>query len=247
MNDFSPEAYRILAIDDSLSLLNGVKAALEQAGFQALTASSGEEALELMKSVGLPHLALVDINMPPGMDGFELCQALQEFCDLPVIMLTAVGEEDTIVQAIEQFAEDYITKPFELSELIARVRRVLRRMGDFNAPLNPAEPVDRYMKVSFAECQVTVDSQRVSLTPTENKLLYILMRSAGRTLTTNYILRRLWPMETPNEGRLRVYVHRLRQKIEITQPIHQYITAERGVGYGFVASENIRSGSADNL
>lgn len=237
MNDLKPESYRILVVDDSHSLLKGVEATLVQVGFQAMTAASGEEALELMRQVGLPHLALVDINMPPGMDGFELCQAIHEFSDLPIIMLTAVGEEDTIVQAIEQFAEDYVTKPFKMMELAARVRRVLRRLGEFAGPLVPSHPIDGHMSVNFAECSVRVDGTHVALSPTETKLLYILMRSTGRTIMTSFILRRLWPLETPNEGRLRVYVHRLRQKVEIGQPKHQYIMAMRGEGYKFVPRE----------
>ncbi|HEX6385368.1 MAG TPA: response regulator, partial [Anaerolineae bacterium] len=102
MTDITPQSYRILAVDDSTLILNMVKSMLGHAGFWVMTAASGEEALDLMKQEGLPHLAVVDINMPFGMDGFEFCQTVHEFSDLPIIMLTAVDESETIVQAIEE-------------------------------------------------------------------------------------------------------------------------------------------------
>jgi two-component system response regulator MtrA len=122
------------------------------------------------------------------------------------------------------------------------VRRVLRRIGNFAGPLTPSEAVDTHMRVNFPDCRVTVDDTPISLSTSEMKLLYILMRSAGETVPTKFILRRLWPRETPNEGRLRVYVHRLRQKIEISQPKHQYIKAMRGTGYCFAPFENAPAG-----
>jgi len=234
MSDFTPEAYRILVVDDSANLLAGVETVLEDVGYEVMTALSGEEALDLIKRLGLPHLALVDINMPPGMDGFEFCEAVHNFSDVPVIMLTAVSQEETIVEAIEQFAEDYITKPFSLDVLRARVRRVLRRLGKFNMPLDPAQKIDPHLSVNFAECQVVLDGQLIQLTPTETKLLYILMRSAPEALNIEFILRRLWPMEPSNKGRLRVYLHRLRGKLKIDRPPHHYIVSQRGTGYRFV-------------
>ena len=106
MVEFLPQSYRILAVDDSNVVLHMVQSTLSRAGFQVMTATSGEDALALIQGEGLPHLALVDINMPFGMDGFEFCEAVLEFSDLPIIMLTAVDESDTIIQAIEQYAED---------------------------------------------------------------------------------------------------------------------------------------------
>ena len=156
MTDPVTKPYRILAIDDSQSLLDGIKLSLDFAGFETLTAESGEEALDLIREVGLPNLALVDINMPPGMDGLEFCEIVHEFSDLPVIMLTAVEEEETIIHAIENHAEDYITKPFNLKELLVRVNRVLSRLGGFACTLDPSEMVDQHLSVSFPDCQVIV-------------------------------------------------------------------------------------------
>jgi DNA-binding response OmpR family regulator len=234
MRKFTPEAYRILVVDDSVNLLTGVETVLKDVGYQVMTALSGEEALELIKRVGLPHLALVDINMPPGMDGFEFCEVVNNYSDMPIIMLTAISQEETIVEAIERFAEDYITKPFSLDVLRARVRRVLRRLGDFNGSLDPTQKIDPHLSVNFAECLAVLDDQRIPLTPTETKLLYILMRSSPKAVNISFILRRLWPTEPSNEGRLRVYLHRLRSKLKIDHPSHHYVVSQRGAGYRFV-------------
>lgn len=233
--------YRILAVDDSVLILRMVQKALEDAGFEVSTAVSGEEALEHIRRYGLPHLALVDINMPPGIDGFELCEIIHSFSDLPVIMLTAVDEEQTIVDAIERYAEDYITKPFHIGELVARVRRVLRRVGDFAYTLAPMMSIDHELQVDIPGKQIIRGDENIPLTPTEAKLLYILMRNAGHTVTSAFILQRLWPMEVAQEDRLRVYVHRLRRKIEKDPNNPRYVLSERGVGYTFLAQQGNKS------
>ena len=131
MSDSDINNYRLLAVDDDPFNLRIVSHALEQAGYTVMTAGSGEEALSMITQYGLPHLAIVDIHMPPGMSGFEFCRSIHQFSDLPVIMLTAVNEESTVVEGLEEHAEDYIIKPFNPGELTARVKRVLQRMGDF--------------------------------------------------------------------------------------------------------------------
>lgn len=237
MKQVDGNPYRILAVDDSAFILRLVESALLSAEFQVSTAISGEEGLDQIKRHGLPHLAIVDINMPLGIDGFEFCEKVLEFCDLPIIMLTAINEESTIVSAIDQYAEDYMTKPFNGGELVARVRRVLRRVGDFAYTLDPLTEVDGRLQVDFAGQRAVIDGEDVSLTPTETKLLYILMRNAGRTVTTDFILRRLWPLEAAYEDRLRVYIHRLRRKIEPSHSEPKYILSERGTGYIFYGAK----------
>lgn len=222
---------RILVIDDNAHTLLIVRRALQQADFDVETTTSAEEALSQIQANGLPHLAIVDINMR-GMSGLEFCEKVQQYSDLPVIMLTAVEKEETIVQAIELYAEDYMTKPFSPNELVARVRRVLRRLGDFTYTLAPVTFVDTNLQVNFSECHAFVGGEQVSLTPTETKLLYILMRNSGQIVTADFLLRRLWPREAAFEDRLRVYVHRLRKKIESDEK-QQYIVSERGIGYRF--------------
>jgi DNA-binding response OmpR family regulator len=223
---------RILVVDDDPEILRLVGAKLDQAGFDVLSAASGQQALELLSRSGLPHLAIIDIKMP-GMDGFELCRVVQQFCDLPIILLSSLDDEDSITQGIERFAEDYMTKPFSPRELVARVQRVLRRMGDFAYTLAPVIGVDDHLAVDFVKQQATVKGRPTPLTPTETKLLYILMRNAGRTVTTGFLLRRLWPLEEVFEDALRVHVHRLRQKIEPVPAHPRYVVTERGLGYKF--------------
>jgi DNA-binding response OmpR family regulator len=226
------EIQHILVVDDDPKIRRLVELKLDHAGFEVRTAASGGEALEIIARHGLPHLAIVDIMMP-GMNGFEFCEAVQEFSDLPVIMLTAVDDEDMVIQGIERFAEDYIIKPFSPRELLARVQRVLRRIGDFAYTLEPITQVDDRLGVDFAHQHAVIDGQSIDLTPTETKILYIFMRNAGRTVTTDFLLRRLWPLEEVFEDTLRVHVHRLRQKIEADPGKPRYVVTERGLGYRF--------------
>lgn len=232
MSEESAPRQVVLAVDDNLYTLRIVQHALEQAGFTVLTAVSGEDALAIMSREGLPHLAVVDIHMPPGMSGFEFSRTVHQFSDLPVVMLTAVNEENTIIEGLDEHAEDYIIKPFSPAELVARVRRVLRRMGDFAYTMEPLTRVDEHLTINFPERKAFVDDKPVALTPTETKLLYILMRNAGKTVSTDFIIRRIWPLEPAYEDRLHVHMHRLRRKIE-DKSRPRYIVSERGAGYVF--------------
>lgn len=234
MFDSPVEAQRILAVDDNAFTLRIVQHTLEQAGYQVVTAVSGQDALKMINRHGMPHLAIVDLHMPI-MSGFEFCHAVREFSDLPIIMLTAVNTEDTIIEGLEKYAEDYIVKPFNPGELIARVERVLRRMGDYSYTLESTTRIDKRLKVDFPNREAIVDGEPVSLTPTEAKLLYILVRNAGRIVTTEFLLNRIWPMQDAQEDRLHVHVHRLRRKIEASHDEPTYIIAERGTGYRFNA------------
>ena len=229
---FSAPHYRILVVDDDPDILRLVRDKLDRAGFDVLTAESGKRALEVIERHGLPHLAVVDLMMPV-MDGFEFCRIVQEFSDLPVIMLTAIDEEETVIRGIQHYAEDYVTKPFSPRELVARIERVLRRIGDFAYALDPVVQVDDRLAVDFAHQQAIVNRQPRPLTPTETKILYILMRNAGRAVTTDFLLRRLWPREEVFEDSLRVHIHRLRHKIEPDPAQPGYIITERGTGYSF--------------
>lgn len=230
------EMQRILVVDDNTYTLRIVQHTLEQAGYGVSTAISGPEGLKLINRYGLPHLAIVDIHMPE-MSGFEFCRTIHEFSDVPVIMLTAVSTEDTIIEGIEKHAEDYIVKPFNPPELIARVQRVLARMPDYSYTLASSTRIDDYLMINFPQREALVDGRRVSLTPTETKLLYILVRNGGRIVTTDFLLDRIWPLEDAKEDRLHVHVHRLRGKIERDPVRPDYIIAERGVGYRFQTIE----------
>jgi DNA-binding response OmpR family regulator len=225
-------ARRILVVDDDPTVLRLVCDKLQIAGYEAWPASSGTQALKMIDQRGLPHLAIVDVNMP-GMDGFAFCERVQASADLPVIMLTAVDTEETVIRGIQYFAEDYVTKPFSPRELLARVERVLRRMGDFAYTLAPVIEVDDDLALDLAHQHALVKGQIVPLTPTETKLLHILLRSAGRPVRASFLLSRLWPLDEIYEDTLRVHVHRVRQKIEPDPSKPQYVITERGIGYRF--------------
>jgi DNA-binding response OmpR family regulator len=227
------EVQRILVVDDNTYTLRIVKHTLDQAGYQVSTAVSGKEGLTLIDRYGLPHLAVVDLHMP-GMSGFEFCHAIHEFSDVPVIMLTAVADEETIIEGLQEHAEDYIVKPFNPPELVARVERVLRRMGDYSYTLEATTRIDDRLMVNFPKRKAIVEEEELSLTPTETKLLYILVRNSGRIVTTQFLLDRIWPLQNAQEDRLHVHVHRLRRKIEIDHNNPAYIVAERGTGYSFM-------------
>lgn len=232
MLDSPVDIQRILIVDDNTYTLRIVKHTLEQAGYQVSTAVSGEEGLRLIDRYGFPHLAIVDLHMP-GMSGFEFCRSLHEFSDVPVLMLTAVGSEETIIEGLQKYAEDYIVKPFSSPELAVRVRRILRRMGDYNYTLDSTTVIDDRLLVNFPKREAIVNGESISLTPTEAKLLYILVRNSGRIVTTEFLLSRIWPLQNAQEDRLHVHVHRLRRKIEPDHNQPAYIVAERGMGYSF--------------
>jgi DNA-binding response OmpR family regulator len=231
-DEASPGVRRILVVDDDPDLLRLLRRALMDAGFDVWTAGSAEDALNLIEQKGLPHLALVDILLP-GQDGLTLARRLQEWSDLPIVMLTSVHEEETVVQAIEGFAEDYIRKPFHVREVVARIERVFRRIGDFGYALQPVIRVDERLEVDFAHQRTRVDGKEIPLTATETKLLYVLMRNAGRVVATDFLLRRLWPGDEVFEDTLRVHVHRLRSKVEPVPSRPRYVLTERGAGYRF--------------
>jgi DNA-binding response OmpR family regulator len=225
---------RVLAVEDDPDLLRLIRRELEAAGFEVWACASAEEALDLISRRGLPHLALMDIILP-GLDGLSLARNLHEWSDLPVVMLTSVDEEDTVVRAIQSFAEDYIRKPFNPREMVARVERVFRRIGDFAYALQPVIRVDDRLSVDFSHQKALVDGRPVPLTATETKLLYVLMRNAGRVVAIDFLLRRLWPSEEVFEDSLRVHVHRLRGKLEPEPSRPRYVVTERGSGYRFPA------------
>jgi DNA-binding response OmpR family regulator len=235
---------QILVVDDDPIVQTLVRNILERAGFEVMTAASGEDALNLLKLGRIPHLAVVDINMPPGMNGFQFCeQAHKRVPDLPIIMLSGAGDEKTIVKAFDVFqADDYMIKPADgpirADELVSRIRRVLRNQPDYTYTLDSTTVVDDYLKVDLGNNFLVVDGEKRSLTPTEVKLMAVLMRHAGRTLTNDYLLRQIWPMDVAYEERLHTHVYRLRKKIEKNPKDPKYILSEWGTGYVFPVVPN---------
>jgi DNA-binding response OmpR family regulator len=237
---------RILVVDDDAELRGLMARKLSGAGFEIVQADSAHRALELIRETGLPHLAVVDINMP-GMNGLEFCQTVQQYADLPVILVTAINESSTTIKAIELYAEDYIVKPFNLDELVVRVQRLLRRIGDFGYVTGPTIAIDEQLAVNFARQQLLVSDQVIDLTPIATKILYILWRNRGRVVTNEFLLGRIWPGQEVYEETLRVHVHRLRHKLEGATG-HKYILTERGQGYRLDANPaNGRSASVKSV
>ncbi len=223
----------ILVVDDDPHILRLVRQSLETEGFEVSTAVTGQQALNKLTRE-LPNLAIVDLKLP-DIDGFEVCRRIQQYAIVPVIMLTGVDNTETIVDGLNRYAEDYIVKPFNARELAARVRRVLRRFGDVQTNGSSAEVVvDNMLKINFGQHWADVEGRRQELTPTESKLLHMLVRHAGQVLTTDSLLARVWsPEEEVYVEGLRVHIRRLREKIEPDPSKPIYILTERGVGYRF--------------
>jgi two-component system KDP operon response regulator KdpE len=223
---------RILVVDDELSIIRFLRGNLEARGYKVLTAMNGAEALQTFE-MELPDLVILDIMMPK-MDGFEVCRRLREWSQVPIIMLSARGDEEDKVKCLELGADDYITKPFGKSELIARVGAVLRRTDSTTAM--PAQPsfASGELKINFVKRCVTVADKEVKLTPTEYSLLQELALNAGKVLIHAHLLSKIWGPEYREEREyLHVFIRRLRNKLESDRTNPTYIMTVSGVGYQF--------------
>lgn len=224
---------RILVCDDEPQILRALRVILRDAGYESLPADTGEEALD-RAAVSRPSAAIIDLVLP-DMDGIDLCRRLREWSDMPLIVLSAVGEEDAKVRALAAGADDYVTKPFGPRELIARVQANLRRV----------EP-DRE-QTSFTAGELSIDlatrvvrmaNEEVHLTPTEFDLLRLLVRNRGRLMTHRDLLRSVWGDGYSEDTQvLRAHIANLRRKIEPREAGgaggHHYIRTDPGVGYRF--------------
>ena len=225
--------YKILAVDDEQRMVRFIQLNLEQDGFEVITAYNGKDALEQVRTQ-LPDLILLDIMMP-DINGFEVLKKIREVNNVPVIMLTAKGEEDDRIQGLELGADDYITKPFSPRELVSRIRAVLRRTKSFTDDQVDLIKVDDRLTIDFSRREVWVEGQKVDLRPTEYRLLYHLVQNAGWVNTHEQLLSKVWGFEYQDEPHyVRLYVNYLRKKIEQDPSNPKYILTERGVGYRFV-------------
>ena len=224
------EALRILICDDEPQILRALRVILRDAGYEAVLASNGEEALDLA-SVRPPEAAIVDL-MLPDIDGVEVTERLREWSEMPIIVLSAVGEEDAKVRALAAGADDYVTKPFGPPELMARLEAVLRRVQPEAAePTIEAEGLE----IDLAARSVRRDGEPVHLTPTEFSLLRALARNRGRLMTHRALLVDVWGPEYADDFQvLRAHVANLRRKIEPPGG-PRYIRTDPGVGYRFAA------------
>ena len=232
----SDEQFRnrtILVVDDEERMLRFIRLNLEHDGFQVVQATRGMQALEVLRE-DMPDLILLDVMMP-DIDGFEVLRLIREAHSIPVIMLTAKGEEDDRVHGLELGADDYITKPFSPRELVSRVRAVLRRTEASGLASKDIIQVDDRLKLDFGKREIWVENKLVQLRPTEYRLLYHLVQNAGWVMTYDQLLTKVWGYEYRDEPHyVRLYVNYLRQKLEFDPANPKYILTERGVGYRFV-------------
>ncbi|MEJ2013555.1 MAG: response regulator transcription factor [Anaerolineales bacterium] len=233
MTEVSNRRRKILVVDDEPRMIRFIRLNLEHDGFEAYEATSGMEALEKLRDQ-MPDLVLLDVMMP-DLDGFETLRLIREISTVPVIMLTAKGEEDDRVKGLELGADDYITKPFSPRELVSRVRAVLRRTEMPTQAVHDVIDVDDRLKIDFDRREIWVDGELVKLRPTEYRLLYHLVKNAGWVVPHEQLLAKVWGYEYRDETHyLRLYINYLRQKLEKDPSNPKYILTERGVGYRFV-------------
>src|SRR5436190_1126417 len=233
----------ILAADDDPQLLRLITRNLQLEGYDVLAASDGQQALELIENNSL-DLVLLDVMMP-RMDGFTVCYRVREFSSVPIIIITARGQDQDKVRGLDLGADDYLTKPFSVDELLARVRAVLRR-AQFTA--NEHAHVLRTtitigdLVVDYAQHQVTMAGQEVPLTPIEYRILAYLSQNAGRVVTQDLLLEHVWGSEYLGESHmLQVNINRLRHKIE-SDPTHPlYILTKVGIGYLLAAQPEVHA------
>ena len=223
---------RILIVDDDPAILKFVRANLEATDYRTLTAVDGAEALQTVERE-LPDLVILDI-MIPKVDGFEVCRRLREWSQIPIIMLSALDNVVDKVKCLDLGADDYMTKPFGVNELIARVRAVFRRSQAIETiPVHPSF-TSNDLNINFVKRQVIVSGREVRLTSTEYNLLRELVLNAGKVLTHNMLLGRVWGPEYGGEKEyLRVFIGRLRKELESDPSSPKYIINVPGVGYKF--------------
>jgi two-component system KDP operon response regulator KdpE len=222
---------RVLVVDDEPQILRALRIILRDAGFDVLQAASVEEALD-QAAMHPPAAAIIDLVLPDG-DGIDVTRSLREWSKMPILVLSAVGEEDEKVRALEAGADDYVTKPFGPRELVARLQAALRR-----AEPGGSEPVLSAggLELDLAAHVVRIDGAEVHLTPIEFNLLRVLTRNRGRLMTHRSLLIEVWGPEYANDVQvLRAHIANLRRKIEPAGEAPRYIRTDPGVGYRFAA------------
>jgi len=223
----------ILTADDDPQLLRLMTRTLQLEGYDVLSASDGQQALSLIEQT-LPDAVLLDVMMPK-MDGFTVCQRVREFSLVPIIIVTARGQDQDKIRGLDLGADDYLTKPFSVEELLARVRAVLRR-AQFSLQSSPQSAhvsmTIGIIALDFAQHLVTRGGQEVILTPTEYRILAYLAQNAGRVVTQDLLLEHVWGAEYVGESHmLQVNINRLRRKLEVDPTHPRFILTKVGIGY----------------
>jgi two-component system, OmpR family, KDP operon response regulator KdpE len=220
---------RILVCDDDPQIRRALELILRDAGYQVLIAATGEEALDVAAVSG-PHLAIVDLLLP-DQHGIELCRRLREWTAMPILILSAIDEEQSKIDALHHGADDYVTKPFAPGELVARVKAALRRAGREEA--EPRVELDGLI-VDLAAHAVSVDGAEVHLTPTEFSLLRVLVLNRGLLMTHTQLLSEVWgPQYADATPVLRTHIANLRSKLQVGDRERRLIRTDSGIGYRF--------------
>jgi DNA-binding response OmpR family regulator len=231
----------ILTADDDPQLLRLITRTLQLEGYEVLSASDGQQALSLIEQK-IPDAVLLDVMMPK-MDGFTVCRRVREFSLVPIIIVTARGQDADKIRGLDLGADDYLTKPFSVDELLARVRAVLRRaqFSLLNSPQS-AHPIATLgnVTIDFPQHLVTKNGQEVTLTPTEYRILSYLAQNAGRVITQDLLLEHVWGSEYVGESHmLQVNVNRLRRKLEVDSTHPRLILTKVGIGYYIPAQASV--------
>lgn len=227
-------ANRILVVDDEKLIVKGIKFSLEQEGMEIDAAYDGEEAYNLARTNSY-SLILLDV-MLPKIDGLEVCRMIREFSDVPIIMVTAKGEDIDKIMGLEYGADDYITKPFNILELKARIKAILRRSVRPAAKQEPKSNIikARDMEIDLESRRCFINGREKNLTAKEFDLLELLVKNPGKVYSRENLLNTIWGYGYPGDARaVDVHVRRLREKIEMTPSEPQYIHTKWGVGYYF--------------
>jgi len=224
---------RVLVVDDDPPSVKMISFLLREEGYEVSSADNGKAALELVER-DPPDLVILDVMMP-HIDGFEVCRRIRQKLDIPIIFLSAKGETVDKVTGLQLGADDYLAKPFEPAELLARVRAVMRRVEAFASEEAQARLTVGDITLEPVSNQVVfADGRRVDLTPIEFRLLHCLMRNAGRILSHDLLMNAVWGYDYEGySNQIAVYVHRLRLKIEEDPEHPKYLLTARGLGYKF--------------
>ena len=226
----------ILVVDDEPRVVRLVREVLSAMGYQVISASSGKTAIEVV-ALEQPDLVLLDILLPVGPDGYEVCRRIREFSSVPIIMLTAMAQEANMLQGFDVGADDYLTKPFAAKELVARVKAVLRRTKRLQETGSPTLTCGR-LEIDFARCAVKVGGEPVALTRTEFALVRQLALNANRVMMHRDLLAHVWgPEYVDDVDYLRAYIRYLRRKLEADPSSPEYIVTAPGIGYMLVCPD----------
>jgi two-component system, OmpR family, KDP operon response regulator KdpE len=229
------QALKILAVDEDSKSRTLLKRGLESYGYQVMTTDNGQEAL-MLAAQRTPHVILLELNLDAALSGLDVCRHLREWTTVPIIVVSMHHEKHTKIAALDAGADDYLTKPFDIDELEARIRAVLRRNTIEETRLPNTEVHVHDLTINLVKRRVTLKGQDIHLTPKEYDLLRLLVANAGKVMTYNILLQAVWGSKQVNADHyIRVYINTIRTKLSdsLTNGV-RYIITEPGIGYRFV-------------